>query len=65
MEKKEEKKRQSADCENCQYYDVLQRSGNKNCLCTGLIFDPAPTPRVWKRKKSSSLSPVDLTRPTL
>ena len=52
-------------CETCQYYDVLQRSGNKNCLCTGMLFDPAPKVKVWKRKKSSSLSLVDLTRPTL
>lgn len=51
-------------CENCQYYDVLQRSGNKNCLCTGMIFDPAPTPRVWKRKKSSSLSLEGSTPPS-
>ena len=52
-------------CETCQYYDVLQRSGNKNCLCTGMLFDPTPKQKVWKRKKSSSLSLVDLTRPTL
>ena len=51
-------------CETCSYYDVLQRSGNKNCLCTGMLFDPAPKEKVWKRKKSSSLSLVDLTRPT-
>ena len=51
-------------CENCQYYDVLQRSGNKNCLCTGMIFDPAPTPRIWKRKKSSSLSLEGSTPPS-
>ena len=51
-------------CETCQYYDVLQRSGNKNCLCTGMLFDPSPKVKVWKRKKSSSLSLVDLTRPT-
>ena len=50
-------------CETCQYYDVLQRSGNKNCLCTGMLFDPSPKVKVWKRKKSSSLSLVDLTRP--
>lgn len=43
-------------CETCQYYDVLQRSGNKNCLCTGMIFDPSPKLRPCKRKKSSSLS---------
>lgn len=24
-------------CESCQYFDVLERSGNKNCLCTARI----------------------------
>ena len=52
-------------CESCQYYDVLQRSGNKNCLCTGMIFDPAPKQKVWTRKKSSSLSLAGLTPATL
>ena len=52
-------------CESCQYFDVLQRSGNKNCLCTGMIFDPAPKVKEWKRKKSSSLSLEDSTRPML
>lgn len=51
-------------CESCQYFDVLERSGNKNCLCTGMIFDPAPKAKEWKRKKSSSLSLEDWTRPT-
>lgn len=52
-------------CESCQYFDVLQRSGNKNCLCTGMIFDPAPKVKEWKRKKLSSLSLEDWTRPML
>lgn len=51
-------------CETCPYYDVLQRSGNKNCLCTGMLFDPAPKAKEWKRKKSSSLSLADSTHPT-
>lgn len=51
-------------CESCQYFDVLQRSGNKNCLCTGMIFDPVPKVKEWKRKKLSSLSLEDWTRPT-
>ncbi len=50
-------------CESCQYFDVLERSGNKNCLCTGMIFDPAPKQKQWNRKKSSSLSLEDSTRP--
>lgn len=50
-------------CETCQYFDVLGRSGNKNCLCTGMIFDPTPKAKEWKRKKSSSLSLAVLTPP--
>lgn len=50
-------------CESCQYFDVLGRSGNKNCLCTGMIFDPSPKVKEWKRKKSSSLSLAVLTPP--
>lgn len=51
-------------CEDCQYYDVLARSGYKNCLCTGMIFDPTPKKKEWKRKKSSSLSLEGSTLPT-
>ena len=51
-------------CEDCQYYDVLERSGNKNCLCTGMLFDPTPKQKEWKGKKSSSLSLEDWTPPT-
>jgi len=27
-------------CETCQNYDILQRTQRKNCLCTGMLFDP-------------------------
>ena len=27
-------------CESCANYDILQRTGRTNCLCTGMIFDP-------------------------
>lgn len=27
-------------CETCQNYDILQRTARKNCLCTGMLFDP-------------------------
>ncbi len=27
-------------CESCANYDILQRTGRKNCLCTGMVFDP-------------------------
>jgi len=30
-----------AGCQSCVNYDILQRTGRKYCLCTGMLFDPA------------------------
>jgi len=27
-------------CQSCVNYDILQRTGRKHCLCTGMLFDP-------------------------
>ena len=27
-------------CESCVNYDILQRTGRTNCLCTGMVYDP-------------------------
>lgn len=27
-------------CETCSHYDILQRMGRQNCLCTAMIYDP-------------------------
>ncbi len=27
-------------CKSCPNYDILQRNNRKNCLCTGMLFDP-------------------------
>lgn len=27
-------------CESCVNYDVLQRTGRRMCLCTGMLYDP-------------------------
>lgn len=27
-------------CQSCPNYDILQRNERKNCLCTGMMFDP-------------------------
>jgi len=29
-------------CESCVNYDILQRTGRKMCLCTGMLYDPTP-----------------------
>ena len=50
-------------CQTCKNYDVLQRTEQKMCLCTGMLFDPAIKKdskkvkkkfdtRVWKRLKN-------------
>mgnify|MGYP001827527393 CR=1 FL=1 len=50
-------------CQTCKNYDVLQRTEQKMCLCTGMLFDPAIKQNskvqkkkfdknVWKRLKS-------------
>ena len=28
-------------CQTCPNYDILRRTGGKNCLCTAMVFDPA------------------------
>lgn len=28
-------------CKNCPNYDILERKGRGNCLCTAMLFDPA------------------------
>ncbi len=28
-------------CKSCPNYDILTRNNRKNCLCTGMLFDPA------------------------
>ena len=27
-------------CQSCVNYDILQRTNRKNCLCTGMLYDP-------------------------
>ena len=27
-------------CQSCSYYDVLTRANKKNCLCTGMLYEP-------------------------
>jgi hypothetical protein len=48
-----------AGCQSCVNYDILTRTERKNCLCTGMIYDPAwekdkgPKPEPSKRKPHS------------
>lgn len=31
-------------CKSCPNYDILERKGKSNCLCTAMLFDPAALP---------------------
>ncbi|HNX87760.1 MAG TPA: GNAT family N-acetyltransferase [Paludibacteraceae bacterium] len=35
-------------CQSCVNYDILQRTGRKHCLCTGMLYDPA-----WQENNGS------------
>ncbi|MDE0535229.1 GNAT family N-acetyltransferase [Tenacibaculum sp. L6] len=37
-------------CQTCKNYDVLQRTQQKMCLCTGMLFDPNKKPQNIKVK---------------
>jgi GNAT superfamily N-acetyltransferase len=37
-------------CATCVNYDILQRTQQKMCLCTGMLFDPKETPKKIKIK---------------
>lgn len=34
-------------CQSCVNYDILQRTGRKHCLCTGMLYDPK-----WEKNKN-------------
>lgn len=37
-------------CQTCKNYDVLQRTEQKMCLCTGMLFDPAKKDKKEKKQ---------------
>jgi len=48
-------------CQTCKNYDVLQRTSQKMCLCTGMLYDPKPKDTIkdhdydsktWRRLKN-------------
>ncbi len=55
-------------CQTCRNYDILQRTEQKMCLCTGMLYDPAKeekkkveNPEELK-KKDKKLNPKAFTR---
>lgn len=47
-------------CKSCINYDVLTRTGRKNCLCTGMLFDP----KEEKKKSFAKAIKVDKKIPS-
>lgn len=37
-------------CSSCVNYDILTRKNFQNCLCTGMLYDPAEKNRKWKQR---------------
>jgi len=38
-------------CKSCVNFDILERTNRKNCLCTGMIFDPS-----WEKSKANPIN---------
>lgn len=42
-------------CQTCKNYDVLQRTEQKMCLCTGMLYDPTKQKGVEKKQVKSKV----------
>jgi len=42
-------------CQTCKNYDVLQRTEQKMCLCTGMLYDPNKQENVKKKQVKSKV----------
>ncbi len=42
-------------CQTCKNYDILQRTEQKMCLCTGMVYDPAKAPQQEKKEIKKSV----------
>ncbi|MEM9324804.1 MAG: GNAT family N-acetyltransferase [Bacteroidota bacterium] len=38
-------------CQSCVNYEILESKNFKNCLCTGMLFDPEEKKRNWEKKR--------------
>lgn len=41
-------------CESCVNYDILQRTGRKMCLCTGMLYDPKEAEKQKKQPENNN-----------
>ena len=40
-------------CQTCKNFDVLTRTEQKMCLCTGMLYDPTTKPKEKEKKVNS------------
>jgi hypothetical protein len=45
-------------CSSCVNYDILNRTGRKHCLCTGMMYDPAEEEKDAKRGGDDGKKPA-------
>ncbi|MDP5100485.1 MAG: GNAT family N-acetyltransferase [Nonlabens sp.] len=42
-------------CQTCKNYDILQRTEQKMCLCTGMVYDPLKVPQQEQKEIKKSV----------
>lgn len=42
-------------CKSCPNYDILTRNDRKNCLCTGMLYDPKKPDKTSKRVRERNI----------
>jgi GNAT superfamily N-acetyltransferase len=43
-------------CQSCPNYDILTRNDRKNCLCTGMMFDPNKPNKKTKQEREKNIA---------
>ncbi|MFD2530988.1 GNAT family N-acetyltransferase [Gracilimonas halophila] len=43
-------------CQSCPNYDILTRNNRKNCLCTGMLFDPTHPNNKPKQEREKNIA---------
>ena len=43
-------------CQSCPNYDILTRNERKNCLCTGMMFDPNKPNKKTKQEREKNIA---------
>lgn len=43
-------------CQSCPNYDILSRNNRRNCLCTGMLYDPAHPDKKSKAEREKNIA---------